>query len=87
MNKESKEVLVVVRRKYREAQRPTDKVIVKWLGWLAVFLSMDNEDRANFASNDEEVNRTKEALTKDIDGIKYQEVRSTSNNRAIRNSG
>jgi hypothetical protein len=86
MNKESREVLLSVRRKYREAKEPADKLMVKWIGWLAVFLSMSNEDRVNFASNDEEVNRTKEVLTKELYGIRKEEVRSTSNNRAIRNS-
>lgn len=79
MNKEHQEVLLAVQRKYKEATNAGDRVVVKWLGWLAVFLSMDKEERIKFVSNDLQIKLTKTRFTNDLYGIREQKIRTTTN--------
>lgn len=87
MNEEGIELLEVVRRKYRQARKDSDKLVVKWIGWLAVFLSMDRLDRINIAGNEEEITRTKEKLTEELYGIRREaEGTTTTNSTRTRDS-
>lgn len=69
---EEEEVLAMVKKKYSEATNGSDKLVVKWIGWLALFLSMDRDDRINMAMNDEEIARTKQKLTEELHAIRRE---------------
>lgn len=51
-----------IERKYRQAIEPADKLVVKWIGWLAVFLSLSRKERLDFARDDEQVKETLKKL-------------------------
>jgi hypothetical protein len=68
------------------AASPYDKLAVKWLGWLAYFLMMDKEERVKFARNDEEVELTRQQLTKELYGLKKYSRESTTKSKTARNT-
>lgn len=79
---EKEEVLAIVKKKYSEATNGSDKLVVKWIGWLALFLSMDRDDRINMAMNEEEIARTKQKLTEELHAIRREAERTTTTNLA-----
>lgn len=83
-SEEEEEVLIIVKRKYSEATNRSDKLVVKWIGWLALFLSMDRDDRINMAANDGEITRTKQKLTEELNAIRRETEKGSTTPNDIR---
>lgn len=77
-----KQLWEIIRDKHSRTPNINEKLVIKWLGWLAYFLSLSREGRMKFAGNDDQVDRTIKQLTEDLDAIK-RERDSSSNYQRI----
>jgi hypothetical protein len=73
----------IIRDKHSRAPNASEKIVVKWLGWVVYFLSMSSKDRVDFAKNAFVVNQTMKRLKADLDEVK----RARSNSPNVGGSG
>lgn len=76
--KELDELLELVRIKHGKEPNRSEKIVLKWLGWIMYFLSMSTEERVLFAHDQHEIQATVKQFTKDLHELRRRATESAS---------
>lgn len=73
------ELFRMIKDKHLTSMNASERIIIKWLGWLTYFLSMSRKDRLDFCRDESQVAETTKQLTEDMHELRAQ--RTTINTR------
>lgn len=68
--KEAQNLFNLIQEKHARAPNDSERIVIKWFGFLIYFLSMHKNQRVRFAENEAEINETIKQLTKDLHELK-----------------
>lgn len=75
---EADELLKLIGSKHEKEPNRSEKIILKWLGWIMYFLSMSTAERVLFAEDAHEIRETVKQFTKDLHELRRRATESTS---------